>query len=127
MIKSELKELLQKHDSEIFTDELVESVSEMIQLSIDTEVNERVKVIQDEKEVEVTELKESINEKSVSFEEASKEKMEKLVDSMTKWLDETKIEAFTKITKENKSFSSFLQRSQENRAVKLDISRKRKK
>ncbi len=94
MIKTELKELLQKHDSEIFTDELVESVTDVLQTTIDTEVNERVKVIQDEKEKEVSDLKESINEKSTQFEDVNEEKMEKIVSTLSKMMDETIEELF---------------------------------
>jgi len=94
MIKTELKELLQKHDSEIFTDELVESVTDVLQTTIDTEVNERVRVIQDEKEQEVSDLKESIEEKSIQFEDVNEEKMEKIVSTLSKMMDETIEELF---------------------------------
>jgi len=94
MIKKELKELLQKHDSEIFSDELVESVTDLIQVSIDTEVNERVEVIQTAKEKEIEDLKESIEIKSKVYGENEIKENEKLVNTMTKWLDELKSELF---------------------------------
>jgi hypothetical protein len=94
MIKKELKELLQKHDSEIFTDELVEGVSDLIQTSIDTEVSDRVKVIQSEKERELAILKESISEKSDLFEKEEKERFNKLIHSMSKWTQDAIDELF---------------------------------
>jgi len=95
MSKEELLKLLQKHNKDIFTDELVESIYDtVIKPAVDTQVNERVEEIQNQKEDEVKKIEESIKEKSDEFEKQQKDEIDNIKKNLNEYLKESLEELF---------------------------------
>lgn len=79
-----LKDLLQKHDKDIFTDELVESINAIVKKEIDKQVNERVEKVEEEN----TKAKEDLEKEYVEKLETVKENYDTKEADMVKAINE---------------------------------------
>lgn len=100
-----LKDILQKYDKDIFTDELVEQISEVVEKEVTRRVDERAIEIKKKADSVLEELESKLDTLSEKFEQEQDEKDIMIVEALSTYLDDLKEEVFedNKIDYENVS------------------------
>lgn len=98
-----LKDILQKYDKEIFTDEMIEQISEVVEKEVSKRVDERAIEIKRKSDSVLEELEGKLDTLSAQFEKEQDEKDIMIVEALSTYLDDLKEEVFeeNKIDYEN--------------------------
>lgn len=100
-----LKDILQKFDKDIFTDELVEQVQETVEKEISKRVDERTIELNKKYDKVLDEMEEKVDKLSKQYEAEMEEERNKIVENLSTYLEDLKEEVFeeNKIDYENVS------------------------